>query len=479
MADESLPPEYALERFVPERAVREHVLKIHGEEIPFVSVSEDYVFYDEKGAPEASIFAISYLKKDAAGRPVMFFWNGGPGSATSTLQMECFGPWQLAKDTDGKTVYGLQDADESILDICDLVFVDPVGVGYSRLLQPDKREKYYSVDGDARSVAFFIIEWMRRNRRWNDPVYICGESYGTVRACRVLAELGRSPYSESRKVPGIPVQGVILIGSAISMGSNPESLLEPGMELITAMMPAMAATNWYHHPKAEISQKDFVEQSWNFVREDLLGVLFAGDDCPQEKLESAAQKASYFTGLKKESLVKSRLHISSEEEFCMQVAADKGCRVDIYDSRVLSPLSGTYNVIGSADNVPLRVMNGLVAPRLGIAADRLYYTGNLTVIPTWNYDTEVPPAPLKKKKHIDCLRDAMKANPSMQVLFCSGLYDLCTHDGNTRYMLAHSGLPKSQYVHKEYFGGHGVYSSEEGKKQLFADVRELLGKCSI
>lgn len=475
MSSVVMPPEFTTERFVPSHFEAEHKTVIRGEEILFSSVAEDCVFYGEAGEMEASIFSISYIRNNTENqnRPVMFFWNGGPGSATSTLHLECFGPWLIGKDEKGEFQYSLNACDESILDLCDLVFVDPIGVGYSRLLDQNKKEKYYCVDGDARSVAFFMIEWLRRNGRWNSPVYICGESYGTIRACRVLAELGRSPYSESRKVPGIPVAGVILIGSAISMNGDGSRMMEPGVELVTAMMPAMAATNYYHHPEGKGTQETFVAQAWNFLKNELLCALFEGDDIAEERLEQDAQKLSEYTGMPKDYFIRNRLQVRSEEDFCMQVAADLGCRVDIYDSRMLSPLSGPYNAIGSANNVPLAVMNGLLGPKLGITMDRLYYTGNLTMNPYWNFDTE--DIPFGKKTHLQCLKHAMDTNPDMKVLFASGLYDLCTHAGNTRYMLAHSGLPKDRLISREYPGGHGVYSSPEGKQMLFADVRAMLG----
>lgn len=325
-----LPPEYTVEKFIPSHFEEGHVTQIRGQEIFFRSVSEDCVFYGEDGKMEASIFSISYMRQDVeqAGRPVMFFWNGGPGSATSTLHLECFGPWLMETDKNGNPQYGVKEEPESILDVCDLVFVDPIGVGYSRLLDQNKKEKYYSVDGDARSIAFFMTEWIRRNGRWNSPVYICGESYGTIRACRVLAELGRSPYSESRKVLGIPVKGVILIGSAISMNEEGNRMLEPGVDLVTAMMPAMAATNWYHHPEGKGTQEEFVANAWNFVREELLSALFEGDDCPEERLRADAVKLAEYTGMSEDYFVRNRLHVRSEYDFCTQVAADQGCRVD-------------------------------------------------------------------------------------------------------------------------------------------------------
>lgn len=472
MKQSKLPPGYTVEKFEAAHFEEVHTAMIRGVSVPFRTIGEDCLFYSESGEPEASIFSFSYIRTDqeAKGRPVMFFWNGGPGSATSTLHLECFGPWQLKRDEEGHPVYGLWEDEDCLLDICDLVFVDPVGVGYSRLLEEDKAEKYYSVDGDARSTAFFITEWIRKHKRWESPIYLCGESYGTVRACRVLAELGRSPFSESRMVLGIPVAGAVLIGLATSENEEGK-VIEPGLELTAAMFPSMAASNWYHHPEGKGSQEDFVREAWDFLKKEVLAALFEGDFCPEDKIQSLSERMAYFTGMKKEYFVENRLRVHSEEDFMLQVAADKNCRADLYDARMLIPLGEEYNSIGN-QNVPLAVMNGLIAEKFGIRMQRLYYTGNLRVYPLWDFGTENVE---NKKTHIQCLKGAMDSNPDMKVLFASGLYDLCTFAGNTRYVLAHSGLPRDRVMAKEYPGGHGVYSSLEGKKEFLADVRRMLG----
>ena len=476
MKQSKLPPGYTTERFTPGRFEEKHSVKIRGVSVPFQTIGEDCLFYSESGEAEASVFSFSYMRTEAEskGRPVMFFWNGGPGSATSTLHLECFGPWQMDRDESGKPVYGLKEDGDCLLDICDLVFVDPVGVGYSRLLDPGKREKYYSVDGDARSTAFFIVQWIKKYNRWDSPLYLCGESYGTVRACRVLAELGRSPYSESRMVLGIPVAGAVLIGLATSEDESGRPM-EPGLDLVTAMMPSMAAVNWYHHPEGKGRLEGFVEEAWSFVKGELLSALFEGDSCQDERVRELSGKLAFYTGMEKEYFVRNSLRLESEEDFMLQVAVDKGGRADIYDGRQLTSLQESYNSIGN-ENVPLAVMNGLLAPKLGIHMERLYYTGNLTVYPLWNFETEEVE---DKRTHIQCLKAAMESNPQMHLLMASGLYDLCTFAGNTRYVLSHSGLPMERVTAREYAGGHGVYSSEEGKRQFLQDVRKMLTERKI
>ncbi|MGN1018797.1 MAG: hypothetical protein ACI4O7_00365 [Aristaeellaceae bacterium] len=461
-----LPEPFSAERFTPGRFEAEHTLAMRGESIHLRTVAEDTVFYSPEGAPEASIFSISYERiSDDPQRPVMFLWNGGPGSATSTLHLECFGPWGISRSENGDPCYGLVQSDDCILDVCDLVFVDPVGVGLSRLLDPAKADKYWSVDGDARSVAFMMIEWLRRRGRWQSPIYICGESYGTVRACRVLAELGRSPFSESRMVPGIPVAGVVLVGLATS-----DDLCDT--ELTIAMMPGMAATHWYHSPELHaIPQTDFVQEAWQFARQQLLPALFDGCAVSEDVKQCAAKKLSCYTGLAPDYWLSHDLKIASPRDFMGR--ALPGYTLDLYDARIKTPDGTPYNEIGSSNNVPLRVMNGLLLPRLGVSAERLYYTGNINIPIRFNQETE-DLDPQHKRTHIQCLRDAMLSNPQMKLLFASGLYDLCTHAGNTRYVINHAALPMDRTTVREYPGGHGVYSSPEGREAFLRDIREMI-----
>ncbi len=465
----NLPEPFSCEVFSPSHFEKEHEITLKGNPVRFRSVCEDTVFYAPEGKPEASLFTISYERIGCdRSRPVLFLWNGGPGSATSTLHLECFGPWQIARNCDDFPVYGLEDNPECLLDQCDLVFVDPVGVGLSRLLDPQKADKYYCVDGDARSVAFTMVEWLRRRNRFDSPVHICGESYGTVRACRVLAELGRSPMSESRMVLGMPVSSVTLIGLATS---------EDGADIdrTIALLPAMAATFWYHHRDRDLSgpgMRQFVSSAWDFGCRELLSAYFSGDELPADREEVLSVRLEAFTGLPRDYWLSHHLHLENVRDYMTRLLP--GCTLDLYDARRTVPDGTPYNEIGSG-NTPILVMNGLLLPRLGVSLQRLYYTGNINVNLQFSYETERLEASAQRT-HLQCLRDSMLANPGMRVLFASGLYDLCTYAGNTRYCATHAGLPKERVLIRDYPGGHGVYSSQEGRRCFLEDIRSLTGR---
>ncbi|MGI6255033.1 MAG: S10 family serine carboxypeptidase-like protein [Acutalibacter sp.] len=434
------------------------------------SFVEDHVFYDESGREEAVINTIAYTRPSDEPRPVMFLWNGGPGSATSTLNLECFGPYQMKKDGDGMTASNeLVEDPNCLLDICDLVFVDPVGVGFSRLLNSEKQETYYSLDGDARSNAYAVLDWIRTHRRWDSPIYLLGESYGTVRVSRMLEEFGRNPMVGNKMMLGLKIAGIILVGVALSVDEK-GSIYDPKLDLLTSALPTMAAVNWYHNHKefeTPIREEDFVENAWQFVAKELCPALFQGDECPDSDIQRLAEKLSEITGMDASYFVKTRLTLRDVEDFMTQVAAAQGNRVDIYDGRVTQPLSKAYNPVGDS-NIPLLLMNGKLAEKLSLDPARLYFTGNINVNDAWSYKSA------DGIGNMDCLKHAMDRMPEMKVFVASGRYDLCTLLGNTRYLFSHAGLPRQNLTLREYEGGHGVYSSTEGKRKFLADIRAML-----
>lgn len=372
----------------------------------------------------------------------------------------------METDGEGNRLNELVWAEDNLLDICDLVFVDPVGVGYSRLLNPEAENRYWSVDGDSRSNAFTVLDWIRGHKRWNSPVYFCGESYGTIRVCRMLEEFARNPVSGNKMMLGIPVAGVILIGVALSLNEK-GNIIDEHLDLLTASIPSMAAVHWYQNLQGSCELRAFVDEAWKFAGEILQPALFAGDDCSEELFEKAVKGISHYTGMDKNYFSASGLKLGGIQDFMVRVAAGKGMRVDLYDGRKTQSLSGEYNVVGE-DNLPIRIMNGALAEKLGIGCDRLYYTGNINVNDEWNMHTQ------QSYSNMECLKRAMDRQPDMKVMTASGLYDLCTLLGNTRYIFSHSGIFKEKLLCREYAGGHGVYSSREGKEEFLADVRAMI-----
>lgn len=188
--------EAKVDKLVPEVVTTKHKMTIQNQKISYQAISGETILEDDKGEPQASIFSITYLRddvQDSSKRPVTFIFNGGPGSASLWLHMGLFGPKRVivpadAKD-DGAAPYRIESNDYSLLNESDLVFIDPVGTGFSRALGEKKGTDFWGVKEDAQSIAEFIRRWLIEHKRWNSPKYLAGESYGTTRAAALVDEL--------------------------------------------------------------------------------------------------------------------------------------------------------------------------------------------------------------------------------------------------------------------------------------------------
>lgn len=188
-AEPAQKSEAKVDKLVPEVVTTKHRMTIQNQKISYQAISGETILEDDKGEPQASIFSITYLRddvQDSSKRPVTFIFNGGPGSASLWLHMGLFGPKRVivpgdAKD-DGAAPYRIEANDYSLLDESDLVFIDPVGTGFSRALGEKKGADFWGVKEDAQSIAEFMRRWLIEHKRWNSPKYLAGESYGTTRA---------------------------------------------------------------------------------------------------------------------------------------------------------------------------------------------------------------------------------------------------------------------------------------------------------
>jgi carboxypeptidase C (cathepsin A) len=224
--------------------VTTHTGTFGGTPVTYVATAADTSLPDAKGNPKAVLFSFSYLRqgvKDPGKRPVLFIFNGGPGSASLWIHMGMLGPRRIAPDDPAhpNTVGPFHVSDNPLcpLDVADLVFIDPVGTGFSHVVGDGKPEEFYGVNEDAKATEDFIIAWLTQNHRWNSPKFVLGESYGTTRAAVLAKALGGGPFGGGN-VPGVTLNGVVLLG--LSMGS-------PGADIEhQLLLPSLAAAAWYH-----------------------------------------------------------------------------------------------------------------------------------------------------------------------------------------------------------------------------------------
>ena len=239
-----------------------------GEEIAYKMTAEEVILDGNTGKPAGSMFSCSYIRTDVENgmqRPVIFAYNGGPGSGCLWLHLGFFGPRRVRIDDEVNPSpvppYELEDNPRCLLRECDIVMVDPVGCGYGRLFHQEAGQAFFGVEGDADAAAVFIEWWLERYGRRNSPVYLAGESYGTVRTCMLLRELCGGPMSEKHRLSAVPVSGVILMGTVLDgLPGMPEAFRVPETAL---QLPTMAAVHWYHHLRESgILLEDCVEEVW-------------------------------------------------------------------------------------------------------------------------------------------------------------------------------------------------------------------------
>ena len=470
---------------IKEHSVREYTVerktRINGSEISYKSVSQDWIFTDEAGNEEVSAFTYSYIRTDAADikRPVLFAFNGGPGASCSQLHLGILGPTRIdfpepREQRPGETP-ALIANDASPLDVCDIVMIDPPGTGYARIMDAGAAEKYFSVEGDALAVALLIEAWLLRYERFGSPIYIMGESYGSIRAPEVVGSLMGGPTYGSLRDIAIPVAGTITIGN---IGWDVSSVFSPDPELPEESvmgLPAYAAAHWYHHLSADGTlDRDFVEEAYRFSANEYLPALYMGEALEAAERARVAERLSYFTGIDRDILLARNLRVTAKD-FEALCCAKEGRAVGIYDSRYTMPLCPHAGLLDPvADDAAMgtympaftALMNGAKREELGIPAGMRYDQINFEVNGRFKYDVSRSP--------LQCLAQAMRRDPDFRVFVGSGYYDLCTLFTYIRAVINRGKLDAGRVTVKNYEAGHLLYMGEENALAFGRDIRAFI-----
>src|SRR5260221_1767727 len=319
----------------PVKFVSKHHLQSGATDISYTATAEELYLKDGAGKPTADFFTISYVKDGVArpeDRPITFVFNGGPGSASVWLHFGLVGPKIIDIPSDatdpGGPPYKLKDNVVTILRATDLVFVDPVGTGFSKALGEKKDEDYWGYTEDADSVAEFIRTFITTYNRWNSPKYVLGESYGGIRTSMLVPRLANL---------GVGMNGLILISPALNMGTLP--FVQNGNDLSYAThLPALAATAYYHNrlPDKWASLDALLTEVETFAGTDYLSALFNGDKlCKQEK-DQIDEKLHRYTGLSKDYIARSNVRIYAAR-FMKELLRDSGKTIGGLDGRYTQP----------------------------------------------------------------------------------------------------------------------------------------------
>ena len=462
----------------PRVAVTRHEGTFNGQKLRYTATVSDVLLRDAAGAPAALATTIAYVRDDVpdpARRPVMFAFNGGPGASSSPLHMSALGPViRTAVPAGDRNGGGYRDNAASPLDAVDLVFIDPVGTGFSRPLPGTDPKGFYSVTGDARSVKTVIVDWLRANHREASPRYLAGESYGTSRAATIVG-----------MAQDLPLDGVLLIALAAE---------NPGQEMpFVAALPTMAAGAWYHGriDRKGRSVSQVFDETVQFARTDYVTALIRGGSLPLAEKRRIAARMSTLIGLPTDVIEQHDLRVS-KNDWMFNILKDRTLRTGLLDVTVTAPLEPGQD--GAIDDpalgvVPKRAPGAAVAPppspaelgaipspavgrylteQLGFPSTDTYYGVNFSVNAQWNYEGRANP--------FTGLGAAMRGNPKLRLFWAAGYYDLTTPAYSGRYTLDQAGVPAGQLTAAYFAGPHGVYDHPENLVRFTQAVRAFVTK---
>lgn len=428
--------------------------------------------WNSEGEEIASLFYTYYQRsgiKDRSQRPLVISFNGGPGSASVWMHIAYTGPRVLKIDDEGYPLqpYGVKENPNSILDIADIVFVNPVNTGYSRIVEAkggEKRDRkqFFGVNEDIEYLAKWINTFVSRNDRWLSPKYLIGESYGTTRVSGLALELQNSQW--------MYLNGVILV-SPTEMGIDREGPVE-----VANRLPYFAAAAWYHKVlPSELQARDleeFLPEVEEYAIKELLPALAMGGFLEPGERESIASKMAFYTGISKEVYLQHNLEVPFGY-FWKELLREEGYTVGRLDSRYLGI---DRKVAGQSPDYSAELTSWLHSFTPAIN----HYVKN-----ELNFKTDLPyfmfgpvhPWDRSRNNTGENLRQAMAQNPNLEVLIQSGYFDGGTTYFNAKYtmwQLDPSGKMKDRLFFKGYRSGHMMYLRSEDLKNANDDIREFI-----
>ena len=465
--DEAIP--------APVRATTRHKGTFGGGAISYTAITGETYLKDKDGKPNAAIFSTTYLKDNPEpNRPITFLFNGGPGSGSLWLHMGAFGPKRVnlpdARD-DGAPPYPITDNPESLLDVTDLVFIDPVGTGFSHALGKTDPKIFWGVTADAKSVAAFIRLWLTEHGRWNAPKFLGGESYGTTRSAAVVNQL-EGQYND------VGLNGVILISTILDFSL--ESDTEGNEMQYVILIPSMAAAAQYHK-KAGAGQttEAFVDAARAFALGPYASALLKGKALPEAERVTIRQQLASFTGLSETYLENANLRVNAQR-FYKELLRDRGLTIGRLDSRYTGV---DYDRAGETpDNDPSfygidaaypAAMNSYVRGDLALQGiDRDYVS--IGSVGEWDWKLGNSRDEQAYITVAPYLSRALRENSRMKIFVGQGYYDFATPFFAAEYSLGRPGFPDNRVEFNYYQSGHMMYVHDSDRIKLSNDIRAFI-----
>ncbi len=447
-----------------------------GKRMPFTATVEEQLLRDARGMPDASVVTIAYTRegvRNLARRPVTFVFNGGPGSSSSPLHMSGIGPRLTSGDS---TI----DNHDSILDATDLVFIDPVGTGFSRPFTTEiGRREYWTRSGDAASVAQVIRDWLRAHGRERSPKYLLGESYGTTRAALIL-----------RDDPDLRFNGVVLV--AVVAGGGEDGGAADRDRGYVAEIPTLAASAYFHgagSPGVRSALAAF-ERAAAFGDARYAQALGSAASLAEGERERVAGQLAPLVGVDSALIVSHDLRLT-KDDWMLHVLAARELRTGMLDTRVTSKrdttrtgglndpaFNGGQMHFGTAMLVPSMLPGDSAPPPpfprapvlerylkldLGFPTLESYRSLNLDINVVWDYESGIDAvAPLAA---------AMRRSPKLRLFWAGGLFDLTTPAHGVQVALARAGVPANRTTAAIVPAGHSVFADSATRRVLAQRLR--------
>ena len=454
--------------------VTHHSMNVGGKTLNYTATVAQMPLKNASGETEAHIFYMAYTLDgvaDTSKRPLTFSFNGGPGSASMWVHMGGWGPRSPKLTATGSMPpppYQMKDNQDTWLEYTDLVFIDPVGTGYSRAKTIEIARRMNGVQGDIQSVGEFMRMYISRSNRELSPLFIAGESYGTFRAA------GLAGYLVNR---GIAFNGIVLVGTTLNL----ETIWSRSDDLVYELeLPTYCADAWYHKKVApDLQKKDlksFLKEAEGFALGEYAAALSKGDELTPAERKVIIDKLVRYTGIEARYLDETNLRWDVSH-FARQLLRDKHLTIGRYDGRLTAPAS--LNVGETAEFDPssteitppfTAVFTKYIREELGYKTDMYYYPSG--GVQPWDYGVQNGFGDTTSM-----LRDAMTKNPYMKVMIAAGYYDLATPYFAVEYTFNHMGLHPEMHkniVWDFYQAGHMLYIDSDSHAKLKHDFTEFL-----
>lgn len=459
----------------PETAsVTQHEITLDGKILSYKATTGFLPCYNEKGDKTARMFYTAYTKapdKKISTRPLTILFNGGPGSSSIYLHMAAFGPKvvPLGNGIDlARPPYRVVDNSNTLLDVTDLVFVDPVGTGFSETVQQDDEKLFWGVEEDIESMAEFIRLYLTRNERWESPLFIAGESYGGMRAAGLSAHL---------QDMGIYPTGIILISPALSYTSLVDV---PGNDIpYIHNVSAMAAAAWYHQKidllYREANLDDLLQEVRSWSEKEYARALWQGNALSEAEYVKVARQLAAYTGLSEDLIRAHNLRVPMYR-FLGKLLEKERRSISFYDGRVTthSIWSNEYSfqddpIVINTTGPLVTTFNSYLEQNLRFSTDRKYIPINLTIEGRWDWASGMPAGDMGYPETFTSLGRALRKADFLQVFVAIGLFDMaCVHDA-TIYEIQRMDIPPEalgRITITLYSAGHMVYTDPVSHHKL-------------